>query len=307
MEDGLVQRTKWLEKQCGFKLPPGLVALAVYLASGGRGLLDELKLRPAGPLAMLLAPQPPAALDDPTGLNVPFLEARHARDLPELFTFLEGREDGLHWALLWDRPDEAPRGVASFCSQDNLPMRLHTSVFSAVLECIADQLAAIPELIEDDPDHAAQHQARVPVLQNCDAALRQFAMQNRIPLDENRGRGPGSDTGLDLILPKGHEKGAPTLDGARRMDRPNDLRSAVQLALLECDRGRPYDALLLGRSLFFWKGAQERENAGVLMDKAYAAMGLHALARVLAAHMEQLEDLEGSHDSEMEEEEEEAD
>lgn len=307
MEDGLVQRTKWLEKACGFKLPPSLIGLAAYLAGPGRGALDELKLRPAGPLAMLLAPQPPRALDDPTGLNVPFLEARHARDLPELFTILEGREDGQHYALIWDRPDEPTRGVASYCTQDNQPMKVHAGVFAAFFDAIADQLAAIPEQIEDDPDHAAEHQARIPVLKARDDTMRTFATMNRIPLEESRSPGLPSDTGLSLVLSSAHAKLVATLDGARNIHRPNDLRTAIQLALLECDRGRPLDALLLGRSLFFWKGAPERENASVLMDRAYAALGLHPLARVLAAHMEQLEDLEGSHERDLEDEEEEED
>ena len=305
MEDGLLQRCKWLEKQCNLKLPAGLVLLARYLSSDGRGLLDELKLRATGPLAMLLAPAAPTAVDDPTGLNVPFLEARHARDLPELFTFLEGREDGLHWALLWDRPDEAPRGVASFCSQDTAPMRVHAGVFASLLDFLADQLAAIPELVEDDPDRAAEHEARVPVLRAREAALRDFAETNRVVLDESRGEGLPSDTGLSLLLPPAHAKASVNVDGVRRLDRPADLRAACQTALTECDRGRPYEALVMGRSLFYWKGAAERETAGVLLDRGYAAVGLHPLARILAAHMEQLEDIEGANESDIDEEEEE--
>lgn len=306
MDDGLAQRCKWLEKQCGLKLPAGLVHFARYLQSDGRKLLDELKLRATGPLAMLLAPAAPTGLDDPTGLNVPFLEARHARDLPELFTFLEGREDGLHFSLLWDRPDEAPRGVASFSSQEDAPMRLHASVFAAVSDFIADQVQYLAEQSEDDVENEAAHLTRIPPLKALDASLASYATANRVAIDDNRGQGLSSDTGLSVILPPAHARATSSTEGAHRLARPADLRAACQSAMTECDRGRPYDALVLGRSLFFWKGAAERETAGVLLDRAYAAVGLHPLARVLAAHMEQLEDLEGAQEADLDEEEEEA-
>lgn len=306
MEDGLTQRVKWLEKQCNFKLPSSLVHLARFLAGDGKKMLDELKLRATGPLAMLLAAEAPTQLDDPTGLNVPFLEARHARDLPELFTYLEGREDGLHWALLRDRPDEAPCGVASFCSQDTAPLRLHGGVFAGLLDFVADQLAATQELIEDEREQEAAHRGRVPVLEARDISLRAYADTHRLPLDEGRGRGLASDTGLGLILPAAHASAVPSSDGVRKLDRPADVHAACQRALAECDHGRPYDALVLGRSLFYWKGASERETAGVLLDRGYAAVGLHPLARVLAAHLEQLEDLEGVQDAGPDDEEEES-
>ena len=306
-EDPLTARCKWLEKQCGFRLPTSLVQLARFLMTDGRGLLDELKLRATGPLAMLLAQEAPSRLDDPTGLNIPFLEARHARDLPELFTFLEGREDGLHWGLLWDRPADPPRGVASFCSQDQSPLRLHAGVYAAVLDIIADQLAMIPEQIEDDPDHEAEHKARIPVLRNRDLALRAHATKSGVSLEEQRGRGLASDTGLDLITPPSPQPPSAGTDGLKRLEKPADIKAVCQAALSGVDHGRPYDAILVGRSLFFWKDASHRETAGVLLDRGYAAIGNHALARVLAAHLEQLEDLEGVHsdDSDVEEEEEE--
>ena len=307
-EDELSKRGKWLEKQCSFKLPANLLQLGRFLAGDGKRVLDELKLRATGPLAMLLAADAPAGLDDPTGLNIPFLEARHARDLPELFTFLEGREDGLHWSLVWDRTDEPPRGVASFCSQDNAPMRMHAGIFSGLLDIIADQRAAIDELIEDEPDREAAHRARIPVLQALDATVRAWTASHGVALDEQRGSGLYSDTGLDLILPAAHAHAAPTRDGVRRMGRPIEIQQACKQALTDCDAGRPYDAILLGRSLFYWKDAGERETAGVLLDKGYAAVGLHPLTRVLAAHLEQLEDLEGvQEDADADEEEEEQD
>jgi hypothetical protein len=62
---------------------------------------------------------------------------------------------------------------------------------------------------------------------------------------------------------------------------------------------------VLGRSLFFWKGAAERDTAGVLLDRGYAAVGLHPLARILAAHLEQLEDLEGPQEADLDDDEDE--
>jgi Uncharacterised conserved protein (DUF2228) len=211
------------------------------------------------------------------------LHWRFYRDLPEFFTCLHGDTDGLHWGLLLDRPEEGFKGAASYYNNDADTIQVYTSLFDALLAHLDWRLASIKEMIEYEPEEEPSYRRKEQLLIGLQERAVRYISENNIQLDEGRGNGIESDTGLDLLAPDGGTE-PPSIFAGHVMKEPAEIKAVVRQALADCERGEPLAAFSLGRSLHYWAGRNYAPAAYELLRTAYVALGRSALVRVLDVH-----------------------
>src|SRR5262249_49027078 len=152
------------------------------------------------------------------------LHWRFYRDLPEFFTCLHGDTDGLHWGLLLDRPEEGFKGAASYYNNDADTIRVYTSLFDALLAHLDWHLATIKEMIEIEyaPEEEPYYRRQEQLLLGVQERAARYINENNIQLDEGRGSGIESDTGLDLLAPGGATE-PPSIFAGHVMKEPAEI------------------------------------------------------------------------------------
>jgi hypothetical protein len=264
------------------------------------GLLDVLSL----PEAESKNLQPPLPL---------VLHGRFYRDVPEFFSCWQGDQDQLHWGLLFDEPAKGFRGVASYYHLDTSPITVYPSLFSAILkrlECRLDTSEPV------EAGEKADYHARQELLRSLSDKLRSFIEQEHIAMDDGRGTGLPSDTGLDLLVAdKGEDWFSTILDWFSRwprsdwsvfppVDHPHavhlgkmketsEIQQLVRKAISAGEKGRALPALSLGRSLWFYgqrswlvNSADYAAEAYDLLKRAYTLLNRPALLQILDIHFE---------------------
>jgi hypothetical protein len=266
---------------------------------------------PIGPLEILLLPE---AESENLQLSLALvLHWRFYRDVPEFFSCLKGDQDLLHWGLLLDEPAKGFRGVASYYHLDTSPISVHPSLFSAILERLASRLDTSEPV---EAEEKAEYHSQQDCLRRISGTLQGFIEHERIALDEGRGTGLPSDTGLDLLVAeKGEDWFSSILDWFSRwprsdwsvfppndhpravhlgkMKEPGEIQQLVRKAVMAGEKGRALPALSLGRSLWFYgqKGwlvnsSDYHADAYDLLKRAYTLLNRPALLRILDFHFE---------------------
>jgi hypothetical protein len=248
---------KFLRQLYGVDFPDSLFWLHEFLVSNQYSSnLRDLELHPTGVLQLLLEfPD----LSQVKLTNDAILHWRFYRDVPEFFTCLHGHCDGEHWGLLLDEPSQGFRGVASYYNNDGDDISIYKSLFDAVL-CICDrEIEGCQEYAEEteDEEEIAEYCDRINVTRQLRLDLESFIEANSIILDEGRGSGIKSDTGLDLILPKGFDREK---------------------------HGSAIASLIEGRSLWYWYGETESDRAYSLLKNGYELLERNELIRILELH-----------------------
>lgn len=275
----------WLAERYGLEFPAALFQLDAFLATPevvAIGGLSALGLRATGPLALL---RQRASFKQPfTPLLVHW---RFFRDPPEFFTCLHGPRGGEHWGMLLDEPRRGFRGAASFVNDDMGPIRVYPSLFAALrarVDALHDELS--DQLIDTASRRTMSLVFSSDALRRFRAALDAFVQDHAIPLDEGRGEGIASCTGLDAILPPSLHEPLSVPDGemALAVHQPGVVDRLVEEAAALLRRDRPGAALLLGRALH-WMGGHEHATASHrLLAGAYDALGRSDLRRVVDVH-----------------------
>ena len=109
---------------------------------------------------------------------------RFFRNPPELFTCLHGDTDGLHFGLLLDDPARGFRGVAGYYSNDGDVIAEYKGLFHLLTKRIDERIEGAEEMIEDDPEYAADYEADIMSLRRLGAGLEAFLVDERIRVDE---------------------------------------------------------------------------------------------------------------------------
>ena len=297
-----------LTRLYGFEFPDSLFLLHEFLASLSAEEWEHyslaLGMEPIGPLQVLSIPEAKLQRLKPT---VPLvLHWRFYGDLPEFFSCLKGDQDWLHWGLLLDEPAKGFRGAASYYANDLETMRVYPSLFAVVLKRIEERTTSWEPV---DTGEKADHNEQQNHLRRFAEKIRHFIEDCQIPLDDGRGTGQTSDTGLDLLVDaKGQDwvssilgdwsvfppSGHPHIIHLGKMKEEKEIKRLVAKAIAASEQGRPLPALSLGRSLWYWKDRRGLANSGNdyaavafdLLKRAYTLLDRRALLRVLDMHFE---------------------
>jgi hypothetical protein len=309
-----------LARLYGLEFPDSLFHLQEFLA----GLTAEewdgysvaLGMRPIGPLQVLGLPEADLQRVGPTLPLV--LHWRYHHDVPEFFSCLLGDQDLLHWGMLLDEPAQGFRGAASYYGNDLQAMRVYPSLFGAILERIREMIERHSATAEGGraaaEDEANAHSA-LDRLRRLSVKIHRFLEERRLPVDDGRGPGLPSDTGLGLLTaergkgwfasvanwyprwprsdwsvfpPTGH----PRAVHFGRLKEAGPIQGLVRQAIAACAKGRPLPALSLGRSLWYWGDRSWLGNSAPaygatahdLLQRAYGLLDRRALLGVLEAH-----------------------
>jgi hypothetical protein len=311
-----------LARLYGFEFPDSLFLLHEFLTGLGEkeleAYLDALRMYPIGPLALLSLADSELEKLKPTLSLV--LHWRFFRDVPEFFTCLRGDQDWLHWGLLLDEPAKGFRGAASYYHHGLEQISVYPSLFAAVLKRIEECISCC-EGVEDnkkaDPEDIANAHTHLDYLRRFSEKFHRFIQDRHIALDDGRGKGIPSDTGLSLLTSDtGKDWFSNILDwyshwprsdwsvfpptGYRRVIHlfkikdPREIDRLVQNAVAACKKGRALPALSLGRSLWYWgslawlgmENSSEQYSAVAydLLKRAYTLLDRPALLPVLDMH-----------------------
>lgn len=295
-----------LARLFGFEFPDSLFALHEFWT----GLTEEerpdrfaaLGMEPIGPLQLLALPEAEAQKLEPI---VPWvLHWRFFRDPPEFFPCLYGDQDCLRWGLLLDEPAKGFRGAASFYHNDLSEITVYPSLFAAILHRIKERTS---DWEPDDPEDKADHLKEQDRLRRFSEKFHRFIEDRQIPLDDGRGQGLPSDTGLDLQVSSQGEDwfsgilgewgifpptGHPRIIHLGVLKERNEIERLVREAVAACEKGRALPALSLGRSLWYWASDGRLRNSSKecgaiaydLLKRAYTILDRPALLGVLDLH-----------------------
>jgi hypothetical protein len=314
-----------LARLYGFEFPDSLFLLHEFLSSLGEGelegYLDALGMKTIGPLQVLSLTE--TELDTLKSALPLVLHWRFIRDLPEFFSCLFGDGDQLHWGLLLDEPDKGFRGVASFCHNDARPISVYPSLFGAVLQRIERKIASYQSIAEDreaEPEDKANYRTKLDDLYRFSEKFHRFIKASHIPLDDGRGMGLPSETGLSLLTadrgkgwfssildwysrwPRSDwsifpRTGHPRVVHLGKMKDASEMDQLILDAVSASEEGRALPVLSLGRSLWYYfdcirffygvRGVQSRDYKPIaydLLKRAYTLLDRPALLRVLDIH-----------------------
>ncbi|MCI0378447.1 MAG: HPF1 family protein [Gemmataceae bacterium] len=312
----LSQAKELLTRLYGVEFPDSLFHLYEFLAGLSAQEWQDyslaLGIEPIGPLQLLFLPEVELQSLKPTVPMV--LHGRFYADVPEFFSCLKGDQDWLHWGLLLDEPVKGFRGAASYFSNDLQAMRVYPSLFDAVLGRIEEKTTSWEP---DDAAEKADQRAQQVTIRRFAEKLHGFIAARRIHLDDRRGKGFPSDTGLDLLVPEKGEgwfstilhsfsrwprsdwsvfppTGHPHAVHFGEMKEASEIEKLVRGAIAASEKGRALPALSLGRSLWYWKDRTGMANSchdfarvGFdLLKRAYTLLDRPTLQRVLDVHFE---------------------
>ncbi len=297
----------------GLEFPDSLFLLHEFLTGLGgeewQASSSALGMSQIGPLQILSLPE--AELHRIRTTLPLTLHGRYYHDVPEFFSCLWGDQDFLHWGLLLDEPATGFRGAASYYGNDLEPMRVYSSLFAAILDRAKDRTSSFEP---SDAEERAEHHRRQDQLHRFSEKIHRFIQDRQICLDESRGQGLSSDTGLGLIAEKGEGWFSNLLDwfskwprsdwsvfaptGHSRivhlgeMKKAEEIKTLVREAMDESEKGRALPALSLGRSLWFWNERRGMQNSSPyfgalaydLLRRAYTLLDRPALVQILEAH-----------------------
>lgn len=303
-----------LTRLYGVEFPDSLFLLHEFLATFRReewpAYSSALGIEPIGPLHVLSRSDGELQVREP---GVPFLMIdRFDADVPEFFSCLKGDRDWLHWGMLLDEPAKGFRGAASYYSNDLENMRVYPSLFAAILNRIEERRTTW------EPAGAEErmvHRQTQELLRQFSEKINSFIEAKRVPLDDGRGEGAPSDTGLDLVVPEKGKSwfsrifnantrrrhadwsvfpptGQPHLVHVGKMKKPEEMERLGRLAMIASDQGQVLPVLSLGRSLWFWKDRRDMAHSShdygrvafELLSRAYALLNRPTLLRVLETH-----------------------
>jgi hypothetical protein len=299
----------------GFEFPDCLFLVHKFFASLDTQEREKcfcaLAMWPIGPLEILFLPE---ADSENLQLSLPLvLHWRFFRDVPEFFSCLQGDQDQLHWGLLLDEPAKGFRGAASYYHLDTGPITVYPSLFSAILKRLESRLDTSEPVAAEEK---AEYHAQQDQLRRISEKLHAFIDHERIALDDGRGTGLPSDTGLDLLVAeKGEDWFSSILDWFSRWPRSDwsvfpptehpqavhlgkmkaasEVRQLVRKAIVAGEKGRALPVLSLGRSLWFhgqksWlaNSTDCAAEAYDLLKRAYTLLNRPALLRILDIHFE---------------------
>jgi hypothetical protein len=301
-----------LARLYGLEFPEGFFLLHEFLVGLGaaerEGYFNALGMWPLGPLELLSLPE--AELKN-LQLDLPVvLHWRFYRDVPEFFTCFRGDRDWLHWGLLLDEPAKRFRGCASYYHQDTSPICVYPSLFSAVLKRLESRTEPAGS-VED-----AEHRRQQDRLRAFSEKMHAFIKEKRVSLDDGRGKGLPSDTGLDLLVAEtGADWFSSILDWFSRWPRSDwsvfpptghphavhlgklkelsEIQRLVREAIAASQKGRALPALSLGRSLWYYgeerwlvNSSEYSTVARDLLKRAYTLLDRPALVQILNTHFE---------------------
>lgn len=318
----LAEAKEVLTRLYGVEFPDSLFLLHEFLAGLGAKEWEDysfaLGMERIGPLQLLSLPD--AELQSLTSTVPLVLHWRHYHDVPEFFSCLKGDTDFLQWGLLLDEPVKGFRGAASYYGNDLETMRVYPSLFGAVLHRIEEMLDRNGSVVREGgaaPEDLANSRQDLDCLRRFSEQIHGFIEERRIPLDDARGKGFPSDTGLDLLVTeKGEEWFSTILNSFSRwppsewtvfpptghahavhfgeMKKASEITQLVRGAIAASEKGRALPALSLGRSLWYWKDRRGLANschdyaavAYNLLKRAYTLLDRPALLRILDVHFE---------------------
>ncbi|MFV8749904.1 ADP-ribosylation family protein [Nannocystaceae bacterium ST9] len=264
----------------GLRLPRSLIAWAALVHSLGpfeqRGL-DQLG-RSGGGILIWFEPgglerQPREGLD-------PRLDCRFRRDPPELVTIAWGDSDGLHYGLWFDDPAEPATTIVANYARDSSETwdTGHRDMLAVLRKQIAERDEYEPTTIG---------------LRMLAAAIEWFAREAEPELS---GKPASIWTGVErpaLIGCMGPalrpEHGDPRAQGEQQryaayQTRDPQVRTWIEQAHAELERGQPAFALVLGRELHWFDHDEWRGESLALLVGAYRALGRDALAEIASIH-----------------------
>jgi hypothetical protein len=312
----LAEAKALLARLYGFEFPDSLFLLHEFFSGLGEGelegYLDALGMMPIGPLKVLSLTD--TELDRLKPALPLVLDRRFYRDVPEFFTCLLGDQDWLHWGLLLDEPAKGFRGAASYYHHDLGHISVYPSLFVAVLDRIKDRTDTSEPVDAEEKAHRREQQDN---LRRFSEKFHHFIQDRQILLDDGRGKGLPSDTGLSLLTadtvkdwfsnildwyscwPRSDWSVFPPTGYRRiihlwKMKEPSEIDGLIMAAVAACKKGRALPALSLGRSLWYWgrlewlglENSSQRYGAIAydLLTRAYILLDRPALLRVLDMH-----------------------
>jgi hypothetical protein len=224
----------------------------------------------------------------------PIWEARYYDDPPEFITLMSGDSDGLHWGYYFDDPADGRAVVCHYWSRDSFEFGINgDDLFEALREAIELSERDYLEMIEDDPDEAADYERKLDRLDAIRSALGGFWGADRPErgdeyLDEYGGsawREPVAETRdrMGIVVPKRLYRKLPGKDPTTAWDwkaTKTEVKKLAAAAMKLLADGFPGAALKLGKDV--WAYPEHRETSYELLDAAYESLGRDHLRRLLA-------------------------
>lgn len=257
-------------------------------------LFDPLEIILVGPFEVLSG-----RFDGRSPRLSPLLHWRYHLDPPEFFTVLLGNVDRLHWGCYLDDPADGRGCVASYYADDAFELSADgDDLFQAVRLELEAQHHDCEEYLGEDPEHAADYEARLERLDALRKAVQANATADRLERGdaycEKHRSAVARNAAVIASTPEGMGVVAPP-ETYRPPSLPDKkLRSLIRkeddpLPVVEEGRqalrdGFPAAALKLGKELWPMRGKRKTEYAYELLDAAYAALGREALRQVLRTH-----------------------
>lgn len=274
MDERAAADAEMLRQLYAVEFPPALLQFAAFMrtypSERWTGLREAVGLSTTGPLGLILRHRSAEEVKHRLPM---LLHWRFFRDPPEFFTCLHGDSDGLHYGLLLDEPAEGFRGAASYYNNDGDIISVYRSLFDAVVTHVSERIEGTQENLEYDPGESEAYERDLAALREFREDLEAFMAEQGVVRDDRRPEGVTSDTGLGVVVPT---ENAPAVDeGASDAD-----------VIGACRAGNAAPALLLGRSLWYWSGAQDSSRAHTLLSAAYDATDRPFLKTVLDVHFE---------------------
>jgi hypothetical protein len=296
-----LQRREQLLSLYGFDFPDDLFRFWVF-ANRLRPLdpltafAETLGLTLVGPFEVLAG-----RFDGRSPRFSPLLHWRYSLDPPEFFTVFAGDSDKLHWGYYLDDPPDGPGCVASYYANDAFELStLGDDLFHAVRLEVEAQFHDCEEYRVEDPEHAADYEARLARLEGLRRAVRSYATADRPENGERYvekyqsavARAPAviarTPDGMGVVAPPETYRPLSLADKKLRsfLRKHDDPREIVEEARQALRDGFPATALKLGKELWPLFGKQKAAYAYELLDAAYKALGRERLRQVLRIHRE---------------------
>ncbi|HBI46727.1 MAG TPA: hypothetical protein DDY78_28320 [Planctomycetales bacterium] len=311
-----LQRRNQLRSLYGFDFPDDLFRFWTF-ANRLRPLdpltafAETLGIRLVGPFEVLAG-----RFDDRSPRFSPLLHWRYSLDPPEFFTVFAGDSDKLHWGYYLDdpgcstvsagcgtvsRPCHNELCVASYYASDAFELSVGgDDLFQAVRLEVEAQFHDCEEYLAEDPEHAADYEARLARLEGLRRAVRSYATADRPENGERYvekyqsavARAPAviarTPDGMGVVAPPETYRPLSLSDKKlrsllRKHDDPGEIVEEARQALRD---GFPATALKLGKEMWPQYGERKTAYGYELLDAAYKALGREVLGQVLHAHRE---------------------